>query len=133
MRALDAGHTAPEVEAFLSVSQRTLFRWKVRQRSGQPLAPAARPGRPPTIRPVHHDARRTQVVAHPGATLAQQCQLWLTTTRVEVSVAGMARTLARLGITRNRRPHGSRTGRGGAGGVAGGGHDLGPGGPDLRR
>lgn len=41
--------------------------------------------------------------------LAQHRRLWHAATGVRVGIATMARTFTRLGITRNKSPHGART------------------------
>lgn len=104
LRALDAGHAAPEVAQLFDVSERTLFRWKARRGQGRSLAPGQSPGRPPVIAPAQHAALRAQIAAHPDATLAQHCALWQATTGGRVSIASMARYLTALAITLKKSP-----------------------------
>lgn len=109
LRALDAGLAAGEIERTFGITTRTLRRWRQRRASGQSLAPGQSPGRPPVIPPHQHAALRAQVAAHPDATLAEHCQRWQTAQQVSVSVAAMARTLTKVGITLKKSPHGGRT------------------------
>jgi transposase len=133
VRALDAGHAAPEVAELFGVSERTLFRWKAQRRMGGSLAPGTSPGQAPKIGPAQHDALRTQVAAHADATLAQHVALWHAATGVRVGIATMARTFATLGMTLKKSPArgGARSARPGR--VAGGDGALGAGGARLRR
>jgi transposase len=110
LRALDAGLAAAEIERTFGISRRTLSRWRARQAAGADLRPRTSPGRPLAIPPAQHAALRAQIAAHPDATLAQHCTLWQAATEGAVSVATMARTIARLGITLKKSPHGGRTG-----------------------
>jgi transposase len=109
LRALDVGLAAAEIERTFGISMRTLHRWRMRQAAGDDLRPRTSPGRPPAIAPEQHGALRAQVAAHPDATLAEHCTLWRRATDVTVSVAGMARTFRRLGITLKKSPDGGRT------------------------
>lgn len=84
----------------------TITRWRQRRTATGTgtVAPASRPGRPPTIGPAHAEALRAQVAQHPDATLAEHCRYWTGSHATSVSVATMSRAIRRLGITVKKRP-----------------------------
>lgn len=111
LRAIDAGLSQAEAARLFGVWVSTIGRWRrCRQATGS-VAARERPGRTPRIGRDDAPALTAQVAAHPDATLAQHCALWEATQGVRVSVATMARTIRRLGITVKKSPA-----RGGAGG-----------------
>jgi transposase len=84
------------------VGRATVRRWVDRQRAGD-LRPAPVGGSAPRIGPAQAAALAAQVAAAPDATLAEHCARWEREQGVRVSIWGLDRALARLGITRKKR------------------------------
>jgi transposase len=103
LRALDAGLARAEAARTFGVPERTMRRWQQRRRETGTVAPTPRPGRSRRIDAVAEAALRTQVRAHPDATLAEHCALWATSQGV-VSTATMSRALHRLGLPLKKVP-----------------------------
>lgn len=99
VQAVAAGTPRREVARLFIVSPRTIRRYSAEHRQSGDLTPGTSPGRPPTMGPDHAAALRTQVAAHPDATLADHCARWEQDQGVRVSVATMSRAIRRLGIT----------------------------------
>jgi len=102
--AVDAGMARPEVARAYGIAQRTLERWLARARRGEPLADRPRPGRPPKVAPAQRPALAAQVAAAPDATLDEHRAAWAAATGGAVGRSTMARELARLDLTRKKRP-----------------------------
>lgn len=102
--AVGSGMARPEVARAYAVSLRSLERWLARAGRGEPLADRPRPGRPPRLRPGQRPALAAQVAARPDATLAEHCAAWEGATGARLSRSAMGRELARLGLTRKKRP-----------------------------
>jgi transposase len=98
LRALASGLSATEIEHHTGVDATTLRRWRQRQARGESLAPRSAPGRVPLIGPAQYEALRTQVAAHPDATLAEHCAYWAAEQGQPVSVPTMCRLFRRLGL-----------------------------------
>jgi transposase len=102
--AVDRGMAQTEVARIFAVSERTIRRYLAQQRHTNDLTPGHSPGRPPTIGPDQAAGLRTQVTAHPDATLADHGAIWAQEHGVTVSVATMSRTIRGLAITRKKSP-----------------------------
>lgn len=104
LAAVDAGHRVADVATFFGNDPSTIYRWlRQRRRTGSGLT-RPRSGRPPLLGRDDRPALVAQVVAHPDATLAWQCQQWQATHGVQPSRAAMSRWLHQLGLTRKKRP-----------------------------
>ena len=104
LRALDAGLARAEAARTFGVPDRTIRRWRQRQRETGSVAPRPRPGRARRIAAAAEPALREQVRAHPDATLAEHCARWAATQGVAVSPATMSRALTRLGLPLKKSP-----------------------------
>lgn len=105
-RVLDARRanaSAPEIEAIMKVSSRTIYRWEAQMRTQESIAPRPRSGRPRRIPVDQGDALIAQVAAHPDATLAEHCVEWEQQAGVRVGVSTMGRALTALGLHRKKR------------------------------
>jgi transposase len=103
LAAVDAGHRVADVAAVVQNDPSTIRRWmRQRSRTGSGLA-RPRPGRARLIGAEHEAALRTQLEAHPDATLAAHCRRWLAEQGVPLSLATMRRAILRLGITLKKR------------------------------
>jgi transposase len=118
LRALDAGLAQAEATRTFGVPDRTIRRWKQRQRETGSVAPLPRPGRSRRIAAATEAALREQVRAFPDATLAEHCARWQATQGVTISVATMSRALRRLGLLLKKVPDRRRAQRGGPAAVA---------------
>ncbi|HEV2126178.1 MAG TPA: helix-turn-helix domain-containing protein [Chloroflexota bacterium] len=98
LRFVDAGHRQAEAARTFGVSLSSIARWRAQAATGD-LTPKMRPGRRPRISPDQAPALAAQLAAAPDATLAEHCAQWAREQGVVVSVATMARALARLGNT----------------------------------
>ena len=133
LRFLDAGHSQAEAARTFGVSLRSITRWRTQHATTGALAPKPRPGRTPLIGPDQAAALEAQVAATPDATLTEHCAQWMETYGVHVSVATMARVLAKLGLSLKKSPRRQRAGRGPARRLAPDGRPDRPGAPRLRR
>jgi transposase len=104
LAAIDEGRSVADVAAFFQNDPSTIRCW-VRQRraTGSGLT-RPRSGRPRKIPPAQEPALAAQVAAHPDATLAAHCQLWLAAHGVRISSSAMRRRLVALGFTLKKRP-----------------------------
>lgn len=99
MAALDAGQSVATVADRLSVSRRSVRRYRQQWREQGTLASRPRPGRRRKI-PVKEEALLLkQVQAFPDATLREHRQRWHAQTGVWVSEATLCRALQRLALT----------------------------------
>lgn len=104
LRALDAGLVRAEAARTFGVPERTMRRWQQQRRETGSVAPKRRLGRRRHIGPEAEAALRTQVAAHPDATLAEHCARWATEQGVSVSTATMSRALTRLRLPLKKSP-----------------------------
>lgn len=102
--AVAAGQPRPEVARAYGISLRTLERWLGRARRGEPLADRPRSGRPPTFPPARYPDLRALVLAQPDATRAEYADRLAAATGIRLSPSRLGRVLARLGLTRKKRP-----------------------------
>ena len=104
LRALDAGLARAEAARTFGVPERTMRRWRQQGRETGTVASKPRRGRPRHIGAAADPALRSQVAAHPDATLAEHCTRWAAAQGVRVSAATMSRALARLGLPLKKSP-----------------------------
>ncbi len=104
LRALDAGLAQAEATRTFGVPDRTMRRWRQRQRETGSVAPTPRPGRARRIDAAAEPALRAQVRIYPDATLAEHCARWAATQGMTVSAATMSRALTRLGLPLKKSP-----------------------------
>jgi transposase len=102
--AVEAGQPVVDVARFCQNDPSTVRRWVRRTRRTGSSATLPRSGRPPVITPEQEPALRTQVAAHPDATLAMHCAWWESAHGVRPSLSTMSRTLRMLGLTLKKRP-----------------------------
>jgi len=103
LAAVDAGRRVADVAGFFGNDPSTIRRWiRQRTRTGSGLS-RPRPGRARLIGAAQEAALRTQLAAHPDATLAEHCRRWLAEHGVRPSLSTMRRALLRLGITLKKR------------------------------
>src|SRR5688572_12922673 len=104
VRAVAAGTPQSAVARTFGVGRATVQRYVYRQRDTGSLAPQPKPGRPATIGEARRAALAAQLAAAPDATLAEHCATWDREQGARVSPSAMHRALARLGVTRKKRP-----------------------------
>ena len=113
LAAVDGGSRVAEVAALYRVSVSYIYKARARRRStGETEARAQRSHQPPKLAG-HHEAIRAEVARRPDAT-PDELRAWLAAEHgVGASLGPMHATLARLDLTRERRPGAprSRTGR----------------------
>jgi transposase len=103
LAALERGMEVDEAVSTFQVGRSTIFRWQAQQRMTGTLAARTSPGRRRLIAPSAEAVLRAQLEQQPDATLAQHVAAWSATEHPPVSVATMARAIARVGITRKKR------------------------------
>ena len=116
--ALEAGQPVATVADRLSVSPRSVRRYRQQWREHETLETRPRPGRRRKIAPEQESLLLAQVAAFPDATLREHRQRWHEQTHVWVSEATLCRALQRLAWTvkkstsspANRTPTSARSG-----------------------
>jgi transposase len=103
LAALERGMAVDEVVSTFQVGRSTIFRWQAQQRTTGTLAARTSPGRRRLIAEDAQAALRAQLEQQPDATLAMHVAAWSVTDHPPVSVATMARAIARVGWTRKKR------------------------------
>jgi transposase len=103
LAALERGMAVDEAVSTFQVGRSTLFRWQAQQRTTGTLSARTSPGRTRLIAAGTEAALLSQLEQQPDATLAQHVAAWSDTDHAPVSVATMARAIARVGITRKKR------------------------------
>jgi transposase len=102
--ALEAGQSVAMVAERLSLSSRSVRRYRQQWRTQQTLEPQPRPGRHRKI-PIDQEAMLLeQVEANPDATLREHRKQWHAQTGVWVSEATLCRALQRLQMTVKKAP-----------------------------
>ena len=104
LHALDAGLARAEATRTFGVTDRTIRRWRQRQRETGRVGPSPRPGRARRIDVAAEPVLREQVRRYPDATLAEHCAHWAATQGMTVSLATMSRALTRLGLPLKKSP-----------------------------
>jgi len=103
LRAVDQGKSRAEIIEMFQVSRATIKRYlKLRRETGDVRAKPI-PGRPAKKGAALQSGLRSQLEAHPDATLAEHCQYWETTHDIQVSPATMSRAIQRLDWTRKKK------------------------------
>lgn len=103
IRALDQGMSQREAARIFGVSEPSVKRYlKLRRETGS-LAPKKIPGRPKRKIGPLLDGLRSQLEAHPDATLEEHCRLWEAETGTKVSSSTMGRAIERLEWTRKKK------------------------------
>src|SRR4051794_34189957 len=104
VQAVANGDPPSEVAETYQIALATVYRYVARQRELGTLKATPMPGRPRMIAPNDEAALRAQVERSPDAILAEHCSTWAESSKKVVSVATMHRAIARLGVTRKKRP-----------------------------
>ncbi|HEU4538477.1 MAG TPA: helix-turn-helix domain-containing protein [Polyangiaceae bacterium] len=102
--AVDAGLPPGEAATRFRVSVRSVYRWLARHRRGEPLADKPRSGRPPKLGPGGDAQLRSQVAAHPDATLPEHAERLEAATGVRLSPSQVGRILRRLDLPLKKSP-----------------------------
>lgn len=110
LRAEASGVPAVEIRRGTGSRPNSIGRWQRKQAGGESLEPGRAPGRRRSITPDEEPVLRTQVAAHPDATLAAHGAEWVATGHPAVSLATMSRAFSRLGLPLKKEPdcHGAR-------------------------
>lgn len=112
VRSVQAGRSQCETARVFGIGLSTVKRYLQQHRKHGSLTPKPIPGGARHIGAEQEEILRSQMHAHPDATLEQHCALWSQERGQEVSVATMSRALARLRWThkksRSRRASGTR-------------------------
>src|SRR4051812_1432977 len=94
--ALDRGLTRSEVITTFQVSLASLKRWLATRRDTGNLAPRPATGGPSlTITPAHEQELRSQVAAHPDASVAEHADLWNAAHNSSLSQSTLFRAIRR--------------------------------------
>jgi transposase len=101
--AVEAGQSVVDVAAFCQNDPSTVRRWVRRARQTGSVKTLPRSGRPPVITPAQEEHLRSQVAAHPDATLTMHCAQWERDHGVRPSLTTMSRTLRKLGLSLKKR------------------------------
>ena len=110
LAAVDCGGRVYELASLFDVSVSYIYK-AVSRREKLGIATALpKNGRPGRKLDGHLEALAAQVAATPDATLAEPCAVWTPRSGVAVSVATMARSIRRLGITVKKSPLRQRAG-----------------------
>jgi transposase len=104
LAAIDEGRSVADVAAFFQNDPSTIRRWIRQRRATGSYRARPRSGRPRKIPPAQEPALVAQVAAHPDATLAVHCALWLAAHGVRVGISAMRQRLLALGLTLKKSP-----------------------------
>ena len=104
VNAVANGEHPEDVAERFVVSEATVYRYLARQREAGHLDPTPKPGRPRSIPRAADAALRAQVDAAQDATLAQHCATWVAAGGETLHPSTMHRAIARLGVTRKKKP-----------------------------
>ncbi len=102
LRAVDEGQSRAEIIERFHVSRATIKRYVKQRRETRNVQPRRIPGRPNVKGKALQAELRRQLEAHPGATLADHCQIWETEHGMQVSWATMSRAIRTVGWRRNK-------------------------------
>jgi transposase len=102
--AVESGLPHQEVADRFGVSTDSVSRYMKQWRDLGHLTPRPIPGAVARISPDEYPALRTQLAAHPDATLAEHCVWWQEAGHRPVSQATMCRTQQRIAWTRKKSP-----------------------------
>jgi putative transposase len=101
--AVEAGQSVADVAACCQNDPSTVRRGVRRARQTGSVKTRPRSGRPPVITPEQEAQLRSQVAAHPDATLAEHCARWEAAHGVRPSLTTMSRMLRILGLPLKKR------------------------------
>ena len=102
--ALEAGLSRSEAATRFHVSERTLFRWRARQRRGESLAERPRSGRPPKLPPARYAELQALIKLQPDATLPEHAARLEAATGIRLSPSHLSRLLRRLDLPLKKSP-----------------------------
>lgn len=100
LRALDDGMPRNEMIEQFHVSRATIKRYLKQRRETGDVQPRPIPGRPNVKGKALQAQLTQQLLAHPGATLIEHCQIWEAEQELQVSSATMRRAMLALGWRR---------------------------------
>jgi len=103
LRAVNQGRPRAEIVAMFAISLATRKRYLKRQRETGDVRAKPILGRPAKKGAALQAGLLSQLDAYPDATLAEHCQIWETTQRMQVSTATMSRAIQRLAWTRKKK------------------------------
>lgn len=103
LAAIERGMEVDEAVSTFQVGRSTIFRWRAQQRTTGTLAARTSPGRRRLIATGAEAALRIQLERQPDATLTTHVAVWSASEHPPVSVATMARAIARVRWTRKKR------------------------------
>ncbi len=101
VRAVDEGTSRNEIIDQLHVSRATVKRYLKQRRETGTMLPRPIPGRPKVKGKALQAQLLSQLEAHPGATLAEHCQIWETEQGMHVSSATVRRAVLAVGWKRS--------------------------------
>jgi transposase len=101
--AVDAGLSPIEIQRTTGIHERTVRRWRARQRTTGDLTPRRPSGRPRTVTSEHDARLRDQVTTHPDWTLAQHATAFTAATTLSVSTATISRRVTAFGLSLKKR------------------------------
>src|SRR6266566_10079068 len=91
LRAVDEGISRVEIIEQFHVSRATIKRYLKQRRETGDVLPRPIPGRPNVKGKALQAQLTQQLLAHPGATLVEHCQIWEAEQRLQISSATMRR------------------------------------------
>src|SRR5579859_2712878 len=104
LRAVDEGTSRDKIIEQFHVSRATIKRYLKQQREAGNVLPRPIPGRPKVKGKALQTQLAKQLVANPGATLAEHCQIWEAEQGMHVSSATMRRAMLAMGWGRTLSP-----------------------------
>jgi transposase len=103
VRAVDEDRPRTEIVQLFAVSLTTIKRYLKQRREVGHLASKPIPGRPARKRGALQMGLKTQLEAHPDATLEEHCRLWKIKCGIQVSTATMSRAIRQMNWTRKKK------------------------------
>src|SRR5258707_5999282 len=100
LRAVDGGISRAQIIERFQVSQATIKRYLKQRRETGNVLPRPIPGRPSIKGKALRAQFTQQLVANPGATLLDHCQIWEAKQGMQVSSATMRRAVLAIGWRR---------------------------------
>jgi transposase len=101
LRAVDEGTSRNEIIEQFHVSRATIKRYLKQRRETGTVLPRPIPGRPKVKGKALRAQLLSQLEAHPGATLAEHCQIWEAEQGMQVSSATIRRAILAVGWKRS--------------------------------
>lgn len=103
LAAIERGMDVKEAASTFQVGRSTILRWRAQQRATGTVAARTSPGRTRLIDVSAEADLRAQLEQQPDATLAEHVAEWTASEHPPLSLATMARAIARVGWTRKKR------------------------------